>query len=222
VGFGGKMKTAFRFGFLSLAMMATAFAGTISLGSFGVSAGGTFLQQGTNDTCGYLGTTSAQCTSSAFFNPTILNLSTLSTAVVPGEILYLQSFGSIAYNGMTPGTYLPANVIALFSTSNTAAGAIQTGLSSPVTSVYNYPGPTTSSNDIPQDFSVPNTVISVVVPTGAQYLLLGIADSYYADNYGNASVSLSVDPTPEPGTYGLMLAGLGAIVTLNRKRFTRS
>jgi hypothetical protein len=68
---------------------------------------------------------------------------------------------------------------------------------------------------------------SIVVPTGATELYFGFADgyaltgpaSYYNDNGGFVTVTASA--TPEPGTWALMIAGVGlAGAALRRRRTT--
>ncbi len=75
---------------------------------------------------------------------------------------------------------------------------------------------------IPQDFYIP---VTVVVPQNANYLVVGVLDSAYADNSTNG-LAVSVNDigavsaessVPEPNTYALMLGGMGALVLLRRR-----
>ena len=72
----------------------------------------------------------------------------------------------------------------------------------------------------------------MTVPTNANFLVVGVLDSYYGDNAdydGNLAVHLcldsqstiTVDPTPEPATYALFLSGLGGLWALRRFRRAR-
>jgi len=77
---------------------------------------------------------------------------------------------------------------------------------------------------IPNDFYIPTgTGITVVVPAGAAYLVLGILDSYYADDSGTATVTINeIAPgggsVPEPATLGLFGIGAAALFALRRYR----
>jgi len=78
--------------------------------------------------------------------------------------------------------------------------------------------------DIPQDFAIsygtePSNGVSIVVPASAQFLFVGVPDSFYGDNsdenqdYGvRLSFTPAVAPVPEPATltlFGLGLASMG-------------
>jgi len=77
---------------------------------------------------------------------------------------------------------------------------------------------------IPNDFFIPDvTGLTVVVPTGANYLVVGVLDSLYGDNT-DASHTLGVQITqniasvPEPATVGFMGAGLAGLALWRRRR----
>ena len=80
------------------------------------------------------------------------------------------------------------------------------------------------STTIAQDFQVldsPYGGTTVVVPNSANFLIIGVLDSFYADNTGNLSVELTLDPSsgvPEPGSYAMVLAGVAGLVALRRLR----
>jgi hypothetical protein len=65
-------------------------------------------------------------------------------------------------------------------------------------------------------------------PAGATRLYLGVADAagwtgsagFYSDNQGSFSVDVTLAPVPEPTTWALMLAGLGAVSLLGKRRRT--
>jgi hypothetical protein len=59
--------------------------------------------------------------------------------------------------------------------------------------------------------------------TGAYQLLLGFNDGLLVDaDYDDMVIGLSITPVPEPETYALMLAGIGAIGFIARRRRTPS
>jgi len=89
---------------------------------------------------------------------------------------------------------------------------------------------------IPSDFTIPyGNGVTLTIPTGANYLFLGVMDSYYADNGGDVGVKITllVDPpppgpppvlpsgppatAPEPGTWVLLLTGI-ALIAFRRAR----
>jgi len=61
----------------------------------------------------------------------------------------------------------------------------------------------------------------IIIPTGTTGVEFAFVDSYYADNSdasGTLGVLASASPIPEPATYGMMIAGLGALLTFKRAR----
>ncbi|GEM_PF-4730685 len=214
---------------LALSLLAVGFAsaGPINIGTFSVGPKSTFLEQTSQDNCSWAAA-GPGCTA-AMFAPTILDLSALG--VNPGDVLQLTVSGNICYGIICFGPLVDA----LFSTTNTLLSSnnpsrVPGALGPPASS--GSPGLLTEasnmyfggSNDIAGDFILNGG--SVVVPTGAQFLFLGIFDSFYADNSGNASVTIidngdPVSANPEPGTWVLMASGIG-VLTAARKRFTRN
>ena len=78
---------------------------------------------------------------------------------------------------------------------------------------------------VPNDFYIPTGAgITLVVPTGAAYLVLGILDSYYADDSGNPTVTINEtappnqNPVPEPATLGLFGIAGAALFAVRRYR----
>jgi hypothetical protein len=81
---------------------------------------------------------------------------------------------------------------------------------------------------IPNDFYIPmGTGITVVVPTGAAYLVLGVLDSYYADDSDpSSSLGFQINEivlppsgsVPEPATLGMFGIGTVALFALRRYR----
>ncbi len=216
------MKKAILLFAAAVATISLCSAGTINIGTYGVSAGATFLEQDSVDNCGF-GTKSVQCTGAGFFAPTILDLTSLS--LTAGSTITLTAGGSLNYGN---STVLPAVLDAVFSTSNTlnpsnvatrvpgaAAVGLPSGLTSPVTSTFYG-----LNNDIAQDFKVTTSGITFTIPNGALYLFIGISDSFMADNSGNVSINITetIQNTPEPATYFMMLGGLGALALARKFR----
>jgi hypothetical protein len=121
-----------------------------------------------------------------------------------------------------PQAYNPANI-------NRLPGAISSGLPDVNHTFLNtFYGNHSTTN--PFDFLIPmGGGVNVTIPEGAQYLVVGILDSYFADNSGNPAVQITLldspnDPpppghpadvnTPEPGTYNLILSGIGGLMLL--------
>jgi hypothetical protein len=80
---------------------------------------------------------------------------------------------------------------------------------------------------IPNDFYIPTGAgITLVVPAGANYLVLGIVDSYYSDDSGNPMVTVNeitppIPPqssVPEPATLGFFGIGAAALLAFRRYR----
>jgi hypothetical protein len=222
-------------------LCAAASATTTLLGTYDVSANGTFFEQSAGDNCSFSNAV-AGCQSS-FFNPTVI-------AVTPGEELQLITNGSgsfcyLGIGGLCGGGPLGG----VFDSSGTdlLAPSVQNRLPNQVASTL--PGIVNSNYNtyygnmnttIPDDFYICGLVAmdhcagtagtTVVVPTGANFLYLGVLDSFYADNTGNLSVTVNLitsdgpgtGPTgplaPEPAVYILTLTGLSALAALRLRR----
>ncbi len=72
-----------------------------------------------------------------------------------------------------------------------------------------YASPTAALN------AVEGMTFSFFVPT-QQNVQFTVADNLFGDNRG--SLSLSIAPVPEPGTYAMLLAGLGLVGVAARKK----
>lgn len=69
--------------------------------------------------------------------------------------------------------------------------------------------------DIPQDFRIVPTGIMVTVPEGANYLILGFPDIYYADNTGTMYVNMSPAEPPIANAGPDQAVNEGTIVSLD-------
>jgi len=210
-------------GVVLIGLSGLAKASPTNLGTFNVSAGGTFLELSAQDNCIW-GNKSQDCGTQTFFNPTIVNLTALG--VNPGDTLVMTTGGTECYIGTTCQS--APNLGAVFSTSsmlmpwfdaNRVVGAVQAvGPGVPTTMYFG------STNTQSYDFKIPGAGgMSVIVPTNAQYLFLGVVDSFYADNSGDPTVTLAnagVAVVPEPATYGFALAGLAMLAAITSR--TRS
>jgi hypothetical protein len=212
--------------------MTVAFGAAIDLGSTAVSAGASFLEQSPNDNCSFMPST--QCTGASFFTPTFINVSALQgdslEIIGQGTICFFMGTTCVTGSPMVMGVFSTTNTLLSSSNLNRVTGAIQTGLPNVTTSTFFGPGGTSDPADpinttIAQDFLIPTTLtgVTVTVPVNAQFLVVGIEDSFYSDNFGNVSVHLinlgAVAAVPEPGTFGVALAALAGLVAARKKLF---
>ncbi len=222
--------------FTALISVGAASADPISLGTFAVSPEGTFSMQDPNDTC-----SQSFAAPGCNMAPTFISLSSLG--IWAGDTIGITDVGELCiYRGAgclmyaASATYLGAvfdsnDVLLGPSNLNRLPGAIASGLPN-ISSVYLNEYYTGASTTIPQDFYVPTTV---VIPPGAQYLVVSVLDSFYADNSGNGTLGVSLtlihdppppgsdppgpsDPpsVPEPGTSWLAMTGVGGLLGLRR------
>ena len=173
---------------------------------FGIDPRTTFLR--TNNDPGALG---------AF----AIDLSALSFAVDAGDTLLLEGLGDFR-PGTSAGHFdASKSLLGVFSSSTTllgasnlnrVVGALEAGADVVSSATFFGAVPT----DIPQDFLIYSSAVASVlvqVPVGAQFLFVAPNDSFYGDNSdpdGDFGLRIT-SAIPEPGTYALLLAGLGLL-----------
>ena len=201
---------------IALAAAMVGIAGASFGASFSVSAGATYLQMDTtNDTC-LSPLKSVQCTGSGFFGPTVISVTAGSTiqltAFAAGGMM---NYGAISGVPIFDAVFSTSNALGALGTANRVTGALAApaGTTGVVTNNY-YSG----SNDISQDFLITISTITITVPNTANFLFVGVMDSFYADNSGNLSVTVNQLASPEPATYALGLAGLAAMLLVRKIR----
>lgn len=189
--------------------------------SFTVSPQGTFLRQSSNDVCSEYNIPGCD------MNPTFVNLMTLG--VQAGDTLTLDPAGDICFYDNPDCTLYPPDLAGIFSTSNVlldpsvqdrVPGALAPGAGATLVgdNPFLYTATGNLVTTIADDFYIPTTV---VVPAGANYLLVGVLDSGYADNsVGNGSavsaLSVEIMLIPEPSSAALMLGAIGGLWLVRR------
>src|SRR5215813_14399132 len=128
-----------------LGLASLGMAATIAEGTFTVNAQSTYLEQASTDNCTWGFKPSVPACQASFFNPVVINLSTLPTAVNPGDTLQFVVSGSIcvSWNGTTATGCGTPGAIGVFSTSSAlAASSTTTAAFNRVTGALATPGST--------------------------------------------------------------------------------
>ncbi len=207
-----------------------AVAGIVAMGGlarattfYGVSPQSSFLLQSANDVCSEFNIPGCN------MSPTFIDLNALGAHA--GDTLTITPVGGLCFYAGSNCTIYPPDLGGVFSTSNTLLGpsvlhrlpgAIAPGSGASLIGANVNLQTFTGHLDmtIAEDFYLPATV---VVPTGANFLVVGVLDSGYSDN---SSTSLGVDidiaagTVSEPGTYAMVLGAI-SLLWLRRRSSTR-
>ena len=128
--------------------------------------------------------------------PLPLKVGLAARSIQPGDRLHLQRLGAFSYH--RPSAEIGTNLMGLFSSTDVVLadqcplqrvpGAIDAGTDvfTPLTN-FNAPCSTGRVTDIAQDFTIDNEVPGntsaiVVVPVGANFLMIGSNDEFFGDN----------------------------------------
>lgn len=179
--------------------------------------------------------------------PTIVSLSTLAGdlgvgSLTPGASITFNAVGSICFNPTVQNCSSGSNTneVPVASISNPIIGGflgagglgggfISTASTTPCNTASGSGTCAGGTGDWTADFANDFIVTAagtgtIVIPTGATSIVFVFRDDLYTDNSdhsGTFGVQATVTPAvPEPATYGMMIAGLSALVGF--KRFRRS
>jgi hypothetical protein len=213
-------------------------ASVISLGTFAVNPQNTFLFESSND---------------VNIGALFINLASLCSGGSPAgcvaisggsTTLQIIGIGSMCYDA---NTCIGENLGGVFDTNNTllASTSLSGGNTNRLTGVVAVSGrpadPITTHNQnlntffgnvdttVAGDFFLPTgNGITVVVPTGAQYLVIGVLDSYFTDDTLNGNNPLAIQineitsqgpgSVPEPATLGMFAVGIVGLMAFRRFR----
>jgi hypothetical protein len=183
-----------------LACLTGACAGPV-LGTYSVSANGTFLERGPHDDCSF-GMASKPCNPSEFA-PTVVQLSTLG--LFGGMAIQIEGLGDFCFTG-DPATcqLYGAYLVGAFSATNHlnvlgnqrlpdlvayTAGGLNGGVAAGKDLQVYYGGNMIQGlNGVngagsPSDFMLEkNNIVTLIIPQGAQYLFVGVLHSRICDS----------------------------------------
>jgi hypothetical protein len=159
---------------------------------------------------------------------TWVSLSSLG-ATTPGALVNFFAVGSICFNPGAGSCVGGPDVAASGITNPIVGGFVASSGSTSFLSSGLGAINTISSGDWTNDFTNDFVVTAagtgnVLVPNGANFVVFVFRDSFYNDNVDNGGdfgVNLSItnpQVVPEPATYAMMLAGLGAVAAFKRYR----
>jgi hypothetical protein len=217
-----------------------AFGTNLNLGTFtGLSPNGTFIYQNTSGSNPDICSTPQASPTCNMSGAMFINLTALG--VTAGAELIITGIGDICYSvNCSASSELPINLAAVFDSNNTLLGPAN---ATRLTGALNFVAATTNSvtaasnpstyygaqstGGVP-DFGILTTAsLHVVVPnnpnSATTWLVVGILDSYFADNSNpngdplGVTIQQVIAAVPEPGTYAMFLTGLGALLALRRK-----
>ncbi|HEV2200564.1 MAG TPA: PEP-CTERM sorting domain-containing protein [Bryobacteraceae bacterium] len=177
--------------------------------------------------------------------PTILSLSTLAAdlgvgSLTPGTSITFNAVGSICFNptvqncssgsntNEVPVGSIPNPIIGGFLTAGgLGAGFISTASTTPCNTGAGPGSCGSGTGDWTADFANDFIVTAagtgtIIIPAGATSIVFVFRDDLYSDNSDHSEtfgVQATVTPAvPEPATYGMMIAGLSALVGFGRYR----
>jgi hypothetical protein len=149
--------------------------------------------------------------------PVIFDL--VALGISPGDVLLIDQLGDFSFGTAFPdtgtamhGVFSSSSTILSQDNLNRVPGAIDAGTDSVTGATFFGALPT----DIPEDFRI-NPEVEIVVPTGASFLFVGVADSFFGDNSDpnqNFAVTVTAKSVPEPSILLLLLSGAAAVASL--------
>ena len=165
--------------------------------------------------------------------PLVIDLQTVGLTITTGDIFRITAEGDLCFhNGVSCQS--PAFGAVFYSSNlldpnNLVLNRVINALSAPSgTTAAPDAGNTTNGNfatNITQDFLIfqgSGTTFTMPSTSTYRYLFIGILDRYYGDNSDGRNVTndlqVRLSVVPEPGTYGLLLSGLGALIAFRRYR----
>lgn len=206
-------------------------AGPVTLGTFAVNPQASFLYESANDSN----------VSALFIALTCpMGVTTDCVNATPGETLQIIGLGTFCYGPANCPPEVAASLAGIFDSNNILlnSSSLPAGDVDRLTGTMNAGAPSTLvfhnpylnayygnvDTTIPNDFFIPTgTGLTVVIPNGATYLVVGVLDSYYADDTdpsGTLAVEIigNQNAAPEPASFSLFAAGIVGLVAFRYYR----